>query len=150
MIKRIQIQIPPDYCPDDLSRVVAEKSGINNPFYIISSRSLDARKADNIHYFLNINVSASPIPDPESLNIPLIKRKTSAVVVGLGPAGYFAALVLSLAGVSVTVVEKGKDVCEREIDIQRFEDGGPLVDNSNYLFGEGGAGTFSDGKLTSR
>ncbi|MBN2436087.1 MAG: FAD-dependent monooxygenase [Spirochaetes bacterium] len=150
MIKRIQIQMPPDYSQDNLSKVVAEISNIKRPFFSIVSRSLDARKAGNIHYCINIDVSPNPLPAGDCLKIPLVNKNISAIVVGFGPAGYFAALVLSRAGISVTVLEKGKKVCERENDILHFENSGSLVENSNYLFGEGGAGTFSDGKLTSR
>ena len=72
------------------------------------------------------------------------------VVVGFGPAGMFAALALSAAGCAPLVFERGQDVDARHAAIARFWSGGPLDENTNVQFGEGGAGTFSDGKLTAR
>lgn len=70
------------------------------------------------------------------------------VVVGLGPAGLFCALILAQAGYRPLVIERGKDVDRRHEDVKRFWEEGKLLADSNVQFGEGGAGTFSDGKLT--
>ncbi len=72
------------------------------------------------------------------------------VVVGSGPAGLAAAYFLAAAGYRPLVLERGQPVATRVRDVQAFDSGGPLDPESNYLFGEGGAGTFSDGKLTCR
>jgi len=72
------------------------------------------------------------------------------VIVGFGPAGMFAALTLARAGYKPIVLERGRDVDRRHADIQKFWAGGALSPQSNVQFGEGGAGTFSDGKLTTR
>src|SRR5205085_9630190 len=69
---------------------------------------------------------------------------------GSGPAGLFAAYILAEQGYAPLVLERGRAVRERIRDVHAFDAGGPLDPESNYLFGEGGAGTFSDGKLTSR
>ena len=72
------------------------------------------------------------------------------MVVGFGPAGMFAALTLARHGCEPLVLERGNDVDTRHEDIERFWRGGALNPQSNVQFGEGGAGTFSDGKLTTR
>ncbi len=69
------------------------------------------------------------------------------VIVGMGPAGLFCAYYLALHGYRPIVLERGRDVDRRREDVQHFWDGGPLLPQSNVQFGEGGAGTFSDGKL---
>jgi uncharacterized FAD-dependent dehydrogenase len=86
----------------------------------------------------------------EILQIPFKKRKEQIVVVGSGPAGFFAAFVLQKAGFNVTLIERGSEVSKRGKSIQAFERTGIFDAQNNYAFGEGGAGTFSDGKLTSR
>lgn len=75
--------------------------------------------------------------------------KTRPVIVGFGPAGMFAALTLAYAGLKPIVLERGRDADSRTADVERFLSGGKLDENSNVQFGEGGAGTFSDGKLNS-
>lgn len=84
-----------------------------------------------------------PLPGKEPLS-------TRPVIVGSGPAGLAAGYFLALAGYAPIVLERGKKVRERIHDVTAFDAGGPLNPESNYLFGEGGAGTFSDGKLTCR
>ena len=122
-------------------------------------RSLDARKKDDIHYVCSLAVAVRggeekllrragvslyaekeyPIPQAESLERP--------VVVGFGPAGMFASLLLAYAGARPIVLERGGDVDTRRAAVERFRAGGALDTENNVQFGEGGAGTFSDGKL---
>ena len=85
--------------------------------------------------------------EPEQGTVP---QDAPAVVVGLGPAGLFAAHELAKRGYKVIVIERGKPIAERKADVETFFSQGLLNKNSNVMFGEGGAGTFSDGKLTTR
>lgn len=87
---------------------------------------------------------------PVPVQTEQVKSGSGTLVVGMGPAGLFSALRLAESGFSVTLVERGKPVAERIKQVRSNWDGGPLDSENNVQFGEGGAGTFSDGKLTSR
>ena len=87
---------------------------------------------------------------PKAVPLPNLRLEKRPVVVGFGPAGMFAALTLARHGCEPIVLERGHDVDTRHEDIQKFWRGGALNVQSNVQFGEGGAGTFSDGKLTTR
>ncbi|OMH41085.1 FAD-dependent protein [Desulfurobacterium indicum] len=129
--------------------------------FAILKKSIDARKKPEFVYRLLFDVDDEtakkliasgcrvhkPVPDIE---IPSVSKSLKVAVVGSGPAGLFAAYTLSAGGVDVVVFERGKRVEEREEDVQRFWIERILDENSNVQFGEGGAGTFSDGKLTTR
>ncbi len=130
----------------------------------IARRSLDARKKDTIVYRYRVIIDIADAPGEFLLKksgisiykqkeIPAVPRKQiyeRVVVVGSGPAGLFCCLRLIEAGVRVEIFERGKSVEERMKDIERLERHGSLDERSNVLFGEGGAGTYSDGKLTTR
>ena len=128
--------------------------------YTINRRSLDARFKPHVKIVYQATVelqdSARPrkclppfeeTPRPEFHNHSGV---TNPVIVGAGPAGLFAALVLSEAGAAPIVIERGKDVERRKQDIDQFFSTRQLNTESNLLFGEGGAGTWSDGKLFTR
>ena len=86
----------------------------------------------------------------ESFLIPNSTTSKNPVVIGFGPAGMFAALTLAMAGLEPIIFERGADVDSRTQAVEKFFSGGELNQNTNVQFGEGGAGTFSDGKLTTR
>ena len=128
----------------------------------IRKKSLDARKKDDIHYLYTVDVATrhsenrvlkqcrnprvSLAKDPV-YHIPRMQSDCRPVVVGFGPAGMFAALVLALAGLKPLVLERGCDAATRREKVETFWNTGKLDTECNVQFGEGGAGTFSDGKL---
>lgn len=121
-------------------------------------RSVDARSKRDVHFVCSYVVDCSSRPQnavpfsyPQDVLDNARRKHTSArcIVIGAGPAGLFAALYLSKCGLGVTVVERGFDVGSRKQAVDEFFSGGRFNEKSNVQFGLGGAGTFSDGKLTS-
>ncbi len=128
----------------------------------IARKSIDARKKSDVFYTFSINVYLKSGVNEEKLlkrkNVSDVKEfkyffkkcymKKRPVVVGFGPAGFMAALVLARSGVFPIIIEQGKCVDDRIKDVEAFRNRAILNPMSNIQFGEGGAGTFSDGKLT--
>jgi uncharacterized FAD-dependent dehydrogenase len=153
--REISLKLPTDYTEDQLKRGIKKELLINEFSFQIENKSLDARKKDHIHWVLRVSVLSEEldggVPDlPPPLLIPHRQTREKALVVGSGPAGFFSALVLQSAGIQTTIIERGAEVRKRAEGIREFEKTGVFNPVSNYAFGEGGAGTFSDGKLTSR
>lgn len=126
--------------------------------YSLYKRSIDARDKSNVHFVCSyvVNCSsppqnATPYQEPADVfeNAGVVSSRDSCVVVGAGPAGLFAALYLCKCGLDVVIVERGRDVIPRKQAVDEFFNGGQFNPNTNIQFGLGGAGTFSDGKLTS-
>ncbi|MGN1123804.1 MAG: hypothetical protein ACI4RR_05615, partial [Eubacterium sp.] len=131
----------------------------------IFKKSVDARHKDDVHFTYSVDVTItldeeqiiakcksnkSSLVKPYIYELPENKRisKFRPVVVGFGPAGMFAGLILAQSGLKPIILERGKRVEERQRDVERFWTKRELNEESNVQFGEGGAGTFSDGKLT--
>lgn len=131
----------------------------------IVRKSLDARKKSSIHFVYTLNLEVDKVAalsiDTEVNYVKVLeseleerfsklKSKIRPVIVGSGPAGLFAALRLTEYGLSPIILERGRPVAERVRDVEDFWRERRLDSESNVQFGEGGAGTFSDGKLTTR
>ncbi|HSV87949.1 MAG TPA: FAD-dependent monooxygenase, partial [Bacteroidales bacterium] len=151
----IELKLPTGFEEELLHRHIAHVLQIRHFSYQIVSQSLDARNKRNIHWLMQVGVSSEELsggksPSPEKIEIPYKKRHKRVLVVGSGPAGFFAAFVLQKAGFETLILERGAEVEKRSLLLKQFEKTGVFSPIANYSFGEGGAGTFSDGKLTSR
>lgn len=154
---------------DDINSAVCRSLKITPESIIelhIRRKSIDARKKNDIHYLYTVDVVVkneqnvlkkcrnknASVSSYKKYVIPDIKVniKYRPVVVGFGPAGMFAGLVLAQRGLNPIILERGKNVDNRTEDVEKFWSGGKFNPESNVQFGEGGAGTFSDGKLTTR
>lgn len=119
----------------------------------IIKRSIDARQRNvmvNLKVIVAIDEPLPPTPLVAPIDYSRVDGSRTAIVVGAGPGGLFAALRLIELGVKPIVLERGKDVVERRKDVARISREGIVDPDSNYCFGEGGAGAYSDGKLYTR
>jgi uncharacterized FAD-dependent dehydrogenase len=158
MPREIQTQVPPEVAANEtlLKRHMAKllPVAVNEiQQVVVLKRSIDARqKAIKINikavvYFVDEKVVAENFDLPD---YPNVANKQEVIVVGAGPAGLFAALQLIELGLKPIVIERGKDVRGRRRDLKAINVDGIVNEDSNYCFGEGGAGTYSDGKLYTR
>ena len=161
MIRISNINYPVTRPEEELKDLVAAKFKLNIKSMRISRKSVDARKKSDIHYVYTVDICT----DNDAAALKRVKGaarinekkyrlpggtppQKPVVIVGFGPAGIMCAHSLVLMGARVIVLERGADVDTRTRDVERFRAGGGLDTESNVQFGEGGAGTFSDGKLT--
>lgn len=159
-ITNINYPIESDFCR--LSEYVSKKYNIRNVrSFRIVKQSVDARKKDDIHYVYTVDISADNEDKliKKNKNISNISShcykficdkppQDTVVVTGFGPAGMMCAYMLAKHGAKVIVLERGSEIDKRICDVNRLKTDGILNPESNIQFGEGGAGTFSDGKLT--
>ncbi len=165
MIRIRDIALPPQHDANQLlfeAARVLKISGSKIKKLTLVRRSIDARKKPDIRMIYTVDVAAegneqkilrssgckrASIAKRDFYKVPKTVSKQRPVVVGFGPAGMFAALVLALAGLRPIVLERGEDAQTRHEKVEKFFATGQLDVCSNVQFGEGGAGTFSDGKL---
>ena len=167
MIRIREISMPPEHAVEQLSYEAAKLLKISSSRIrrlSIVKRSVDARKKPDVRIVYTVDVQLegnegkilkqsgckrASVVKTDFYKVP--KAPSSAVerpvVVGFGPAGMFGALVLALAGLRPLVLERGEDAHSRQNKVRHFFETGELDPDSNIQFGEGGAGTFSDGKL---
>ncbi|MCU0437836.1 MAG: FAD-binding protein [Raineya sp.] len=138
---------------DNLHKFLKQKLQLSeNAFIRLERRSIDARSKQvkvNIKVSVYENEQAEPLGNFQK-SYQDVSKKPQAIVVGAGPAGMFAALRLIELGIKPIVIERGKDVQARRRDLAAINKDHVVNNNSNYCFGEGGAGTYSDGKLYTR
>ena len=157
MIQELQLRILPEEAVSEqsLKQVVARETGISVPYIHtvrVLKRSIDARQRT---IYVNVKLRAFINEQPDEPEFQLVEYKDVSagkpvVVVGAGPGGLFAALRLIELGLRPIVIERGKNVRERKKDIALISREHKVDGESNYSFGEGGAGAYSDGKLYTR
>jgi uncharacterized FAD-dependent dehydrogenase len=154
MNKEIELFLTPSEAAnqDKTKQAIAKKCGIpfkDVAYYKILRRSIDSRHKPL--YRLRVFVSTEqPKLEKKIKNYQDVSSKNAVIIVGAGPCGLFAALKLIECGLKPIIVEKGKRVEDRKKDIAAIARNKELNTESNWCFGEGGAGTFSDGKLYTR
>jgi len=166
MVRISNIKLLVTESENKLKKVIAKKLRVSISDivdYKIHKMSIDARNKSDINYVYTIDASLKNEEDVLRKNKSVVKTPKKKyeypekgkevlgnrpVVVGFGPSGMFLALALAENGYKPLVLERGKEIEERKKDIEQFFENGKLNEESNIQFGEGGAGTFSDGKLT--
>ncbi len=159
------IKMPPQHTEAEVlakAQKMAHASGIRTSEPYIYKKSLDARRKTDIHFMYSVVLSTLGIDGKalprgikafeDNAGIEIIKTNSckKILVVGSGPCGLFAAYVLALGGANVVLIERGSSVEKRSEKVKKFWETGILDTECNIQFGEGGAGTFSDGKLNTR
>ena len=118
--------------------------------YRIMRRSIDARNDILYRYRIEVYKPDEVMPEYVLDDYKDVSNAEPVIIIGAGPAGMFAALRLLMKGLKPVILERGKDVHQRKFDMAKLSREGLVNPDSNYCFGEGGAGTFSDGKLYTR
>ena len=166
-IRISQLKTEIEHTEKDMLKKACKKikvSGLDIAGYEILKKSVDARKKDHIQYIYTVDLllpsNVKPFLKDKDCNVAVKKQyhapesgadarlmKYRPVIVGSGPAGLFCAYLLASHGYAPILLERGKSIEERQKDVEQFWKTGKLLTDSNVQFGEGGAGTFSDGKL---
>lgn len=156
-MREIEIKIAPENIDDDkllkeeLARTAKIPVGLITEYRIIR-RSLDARYRPPLYLVKAQITTKEPLPPitKELDDLPDVQKASEVHIIGAGPAGYFAAIECIRAGLKPIVLDRGKDVQARRRDLKAIQQDGIVNPHSNYCYGEGGAGTYSDGKLYTR
>lgn len=164
MIRLSNIKIGLDFDFNNIVYKVSRELNVKNSDILsckISRKSIDARNKSNVYFVCSFDVEVKKeaktplckdVEEIEEVKEWEVQKKKSnhrPIIVGSGPAGMFAGIVLAEAGLNPIIIERGSEVSKRKDDVEMFWKTGKLNGESNVQFGEGGAGTFSDGKLMS-
>lgn len=156
MIKEIEIVCSPEQHEDEAALKKLAASALKISVHQVSGlkilkRSIDAR-GRKVVYRMQVQVFIGEPYQPEAyiIKYPYVKDAKPVIIIGAGPAGLFAALQCMESGLKPVIMERGKDVKQRRRDLANINKEGLVNPESNYCFGEGGAGTYSDGKLYTR
>ncbi|MFH2032810.1 MAG: FAD-binding protein, partial [Bacteroidota bacterium] len=156
MIKEIELEIYPQNINDAESiRIQAAKKLELDPLEVkgfqVTKRSIDSRSRRPVFRVRGIAfINENPKSIRELIVFNPVKSNKKVIIIGSGPAGLFAAMKLIELGIKPIIVERGKDVQSRRKDLREIQQNGIVNPDSNYCFGEGGAGAYSDGKLYTR
>lgn len=162
MLRVNNIRVPLEFDFSELESFCMRKFRISPDNLIsvtLAKKSVDARKKSDVHFIISVDLVLKNEKSADIKNAVMTEKYVykidrvsgefkRPVIVGFGSAGMFAALVLAMAGARPIVIERGADVDRRCVDVEKFRSVGLLNPECNVQFGEGGAGTFSDGKLT--
>jgi uncharacterized FAD-dependent dehydrogenase len=156
VIKDLDVVVPPEtaYDPVKLKQFVSQHTRIKLPeikAVVIKKRSIDAR-SKFVKVNLRVSIYVNEIPLEEQAHYPAqnVSAAKEVHIIGAGPGGLFAALQLIACGFKPVIFERGKNVSDRRRDLAALTKNHIVNPDSNYCFGEGGAGTYSDGKLYTR
>lgn len=156
MIKQLELKLRPEEI--DIPDILPERSAefLNIDKQLISAvipqrRSIDARSKNVIYrYLVDVYINEKPAGTSKIIIYKPVNESKKVLIIGSGPGGLFAALRLIELGIKPIIIERGKDVRTRRRDIRAIQQEHIVNPDSNYCFGEGGAGTYSDGKLYTR
>lgn len=156
MPKQITLVLSPKQAADKniYIPIAARTAGVSDRQIALArvlKRSIDARsRSPKVNMTIELYIDDETTPPAVHFDYPDVSGRTEVVIVGSGPAGLFCALRLIEHGYRPVILERGKDVSSRKRDLASINRGEPVNPDSNYSFGEGGAGTYSDGKLYTR